>query len=91
MTDHSEPITLAAFPDELYAQMLVDALSDQGIMAEVAGGITGGFRAEAPGMVKVLVRASDKQRAEAYLVEWEHEGKSIDWNNVDLGEREDAD
>mgnify|MGYP006218583951 CR=1 FL=1 len=91
MTDHSEPITLAAFPDEMYAQMLVDALSDQGIMAEVAGGITGGFRAEAPGMVKVLIRASDKQRAEAYFVEWEHEGKSIDWNNVDLGEPEDAD
>jgi hypothetical protein len=89
MTDHSEPITLAAFPDEMYAQMLVDGLTDQGILAEVAGGITGGFRAEAPGMVKVLVRAADKERAEAYFAEWEHEGKSVDWNNVDVGEPED--
>lgn len=84
MTDHSEPITLAIFPDEMYAQMLVDALSDEGIMAQVAGGITGGFRAEAPGMVKVLVRATDAERAKSIFSDWEHGAKAVDWDNVDI-------
>jgi hypothetical protein len=89
MTDHSEPVTLTAFPDEMYAQMLVDALSDDGITSEVSGGVTGGFRAEAPGMVKVLVRAEDLERAKVFFAKWEHEGKSIDWDNVDVGKMED--
>lgn len=90
MTDHSEPITLAVFPDEMYAQMLVDALSDQGIMAQVAGGVTGGFRAEAPGMVKVLVRATDAERAKSVFTDWEHESQAIDWDNVDVGDETDS-
>ncbi len=90
MTDHSEPITLAVFPDEMYAQMLVDALSDQGLMAQVSGGVTGGFRAEGPGMVKVLVRAVDAERAKSVFKEWEHEGKAVDWDNVDVGDDADS-
>lgn len=91
MNDSTEPVTLAAFTDEIFAVMLVDALSEEGIDAEVAGGITGGFRAEAPGMVKVLVHAGDLKAATAFFTEWEHEGESIDWDEVDLGEPEDAD
>lgn len=90
MTDHSEPITLAFFPDEMYAQMLVNALSDEGIMAQVAGGLTGGFRAEAPGMVKVLVRAADAEQAKGVFSAWEHEDKAVEWDDVDLGKVDDA-
>ncbi len=89
MTNQSETVTLAAFNDEVFAVMLVDALSDAGIEARSAGGITGGFRAEAPGMVKVLVHADDLKKAQAFFIEWEHEGESINWDEVDLGEPED--
>ena len=85
MTDHSEPITLANFPDEMAAQMLVDALTDEGVMAQVAGGITGGFRAEAPGMVQVLVRAADAERAREIYARWDHEGNDSG-SGADAGE-----
>ena len=91
MTDENAPVTLCAFPQELYAQLLVDALSDHGITSEMSGGMTAGFRAEAPGMVKVLVNPSDLEAARAFFTEWEHEGRSIDWDSVDLGKFEDGD
>ena len=89
MNDKNEPVTLAFFPQELHAQMLADALQDEGIESEVSGGVTGGFRAEAPGMVKVLVRATDLARAKAIFQDWEHQGESVDWDEVDVGEMED--
>lgn len=89
MTDAKEPVTLAFFPQELHAQMLADALRDEGIEAEVSGGVTGGFRAEAPGVVKVLVHASDVERAQKVFEAWEHQGESIDWDEVDVGKMED--
>ena len=90
MTDPKEPITLAFFPQELHAQLLADALQEAGIEAEVSGGVTGGFRAEAPGMVKVLIHAEDKDKATAVFEEWEHQGEAIDWDQVDVGEMEDG-
>ena len=89
MSEPAKLATLAAFPQEYYAQMLVDGLSDEGIVAEVSGGITGGFRAEAPGMVKVLVKEVDLARAKSFFVAWEHESQSIDWDEVDVGKMED--
>ena len=90
MTDSDETVTLAFFPNELHAQMLANALKDEGIEAVVAGGISGGFRAEAPGMVKILVHTSDLKVAKAFFNEWEHQGEAIDWNEVDVGELEDG-
>ena len=90
MTDENAPVTLCAFSEELYAQLLVDALSDQGITSKMSGGMTAGFRAEAPGMVKVLVNPSELEAARTFFAEWEHEGRSIDWDSVDLGDFEDG-
>jgi hypothetical protein len=90
MTDPIQPITLAVFPEEIHAQLLVDYLRDQGIDAIVSGGVTGGFRAEAPGMVKVLVHTGDEERAKALFAEWEHQGQAINWDDVDVGEMEDG-
>lgn len=90
MTESSEPTTLAVFPDELHAQLLMAALQDQGIDAMVSGGVTGGYRAEAPGMVRVLVHSGDIQAAKKIFDEWEHQGEAIDWDDVDLGEMEDG-
>ena len=89
MTDPNATVTLAMFPTELLAQMLADALGGAGINAVVAGGTTGGFRAEAPGMVKVLVAEGDTERARAVFNDWEHSGESIDWDQVDVGKPED--
>lgn len=89
MTDSNATVTLAMFPTELLAQMLASALGEAGITAVVAGGTTGGFRAEAPGMVKVLVAAADIERARAVFKEWEHAGQSIDWDQVDVGKPND--
>ena len=90
MPESTKPVTLAFFPQEYYAQLLANGLSDEGIKAEVSGGITGGFRADAPGMVKVLVDERDLEKAKAFFADWDHENQSIDWDEVDVGEMEDG-
>ena len=56
--------------------------------AEPAGILTAGFRAEAPGRVKVLVHQSDFDKAKALLDEYVHSRDEIDWDQVDVGEPE---
>lgn len=90
MTDETPLVVLATFPDEALAEMLAEALEAEGIKAMVEGGTTGSFRAEAPGMVKVLIQGQDADNARAVFEEWEHQGEAIDWDNVDLGEFEDG-
>lgn len=62
MSDNG-PVTLTTVPTEQEAAIIVAALADRGIIAHSAGDITAGFRAEAPGMVQVLVKASDLAQA----------------------------
>ena len=45
----------------------VAALEDAGISANAQGGLTAGFRAEAPGGVRVMVRRADVERAREVL------------------------
>ena len=90
MTEDTPLAVLATFPDEALAEMLAEALESEGIEAMVEGGATGSFRAEAPGMVKVLIHSRDADNARAVFEEWEHQGEAIDWDQVDLGEFEDG-
>ena len=90
MTDDTPLVVLATFPDEALAEMLAEALDSEGIEAMVEGGATGSFRAEAPGMVKVLIHSRNADNARAVFEEWEHQGEAIDWDAVDLGEFEDG-
>ena len=90
MTDKESVVTLAVFTEDMLAQMLAEALESEGIDCQVEGGITSGFRAEAPTVVKVIVHRSDEARAKTVFEEWEHAGDSIDWDDVDLGEMEDG-
>ena len=62
---HEEDATvlLAVVPSELEASLIVAALEGDGIVAQASGGMASGFRAEAPGGVRILVRASDRERA----------------------------
>jgi hypothetical protein len=57
----------ASVPHEAQAAMIVAALEREGIRAFAAGGFISGFRAEAPGWVKVLVREDELPRAKEIL------------------------
>lgn len=86
--DDDNIVTLAFFPTEVEATMVADELRREGIQAEPAGILTAGFRAEAPGRVKVLVHETDLEKAKTLLDEYIHSRDSIDWSQVDLGEPE---
>ncbi|MFN3167483.1 MAG: putative signal transducing protein [Phycisphaeraceae bacterium] len=88
--DDDSVVTLAFFPSEIEATMIADELKREGIQAEPAGLLTAGFRAEAPGRVKVLVHAKDLARAKELLDDYIASRDEIDWSQVDLGEPEDA-
>ena len=90
MTDKQSVVTLAVFTEDMLAQMLAEALESAGIHCEIEGGVTSGFRAEAPTVVKVIIHRTDQEKAQVILEEWEHAGDSIDWDEVDLGEMEDG-
>ncbi len=63
------PIVLTTVMTEAEAAILVAQLEDHGIAAQISGGLTGGFRAEAPGSVRVLVHEENMERAKALLAE----------------------
>jgi|GEM_PF-2689729 hypothetical protein len=73
--DTSEPspegalVMVASFPDELGAMLCVADLKSDGIPAVSSGALTSQWRADVPGLVKVLVRACDELRARAFLQE----------------------
>jgi hypothetical protein len=86
-TDPVSPEVLVSVPDEMEAAAIVGALSQHGIRAHTVGGYTSGFRAEAPGMVKVMVGHGDLDRARELLAEIHAEPGKVDWSNVDVGDR----
>lgn len=71
---------------EIEAASIVSALRDEGLHAEVSGGITGGFRAEAPAAIWVLVREADVARAKKILEDLRRSAADIDWSKVDVNE-----
>lgn len=81
-------VTLAFFSTEVEATLIADELKREGIQAEPAGILTAGFRAEAPGRVKVLVHERDLERARVLLDDYIHSREDIDWSQVDVGEPE---
>ena len=81
-------VSLVAFPTEFGASTVVAALAERGIRAHHVGGFTANFRAEAPGVVQVVVAEEDLQRARSALQEIQSEMDDIDWSQVDVGESE---
>lgn len=65
--DPQRPVVLTTVETEGEAAMIVSALGERGIQARSIGGLSSGFRAEAPGGVKVLVRQADLEQAQAVL------------------------
>ncbi|MBK7404186.1 MAG: DUF2007 domain-containing protein [Phycisphaerales bacterium] len=65
--EDAEPVVIAQPASEVEGAILRGALEAAGIPAWVVGGLTAGFRAEAPGRAKLLVRACDAERARRVL------------------------
>jgi hypothetical protein len=59
--------TLTTVPSEFEAQLLVNLLGDRGIAARTTGASTAQFRAEAPGLVRVLVKSDDLAAARSVV------------------------
>lgn len=89
-TDHL--VKLTSVPRVEQAAIIVAALAEHGVRAVQVGGFTAGFVAEAPGWVQVKVAEEDLPRAQQLFDELDidHAGDEIDWNQVDVGEPEDA-
>jgi len=62
-------VPIRAVQHEIEASILVSRLEENGVEAVISGGLSGGFRAEAPQLVQVLVRAKDEAKARAILEE----------------------
>lgn len=67
--DNTKLETVAERVMESAALILVSVLKDAGIRAIATGGFTAGFRAEAPGMVKVQTFEADAARARQVIAE----------------------
>jgi hypothetical protein len=65
--DNREPVLVAQPGSEVEAAILRSVLEAEGIPSWVVGGLTSGFRAEAPGRARLLVRAEDAVRAREVL------------------------
>jgi hypothetical protein len=89
--DPMSPKTLVWLANELEAAMIVNALEDQGIRATAVGGYTSGFRAEAPGGVRVVVARGDLVRAREVLAEARREQAEIAGAEADRDEEEPHD
>lgn len=66
-SEPTDPVIVAQPSTEIEAAILKGQLEGEGIRAWVLGGLTSGFRAEAPGRARVVVRAADADRARAIL------------------------
>lgn len=72
-----EPVTVAEPNSEVKAAILKGVLEAEGIAAWVVGGLTSGFRAEAPGKARLMVRAQDAARAREILAQDAEGGEGL--------------
>ena len=86
MTESADnPEILVAVPNELEAAVIISSLAAHGIRATALGGLTSGFKAEAPGEVRVLVGAADLERAREILRDVRGEQSDNDSSQLDAG------
>jgi len=91
MADPNDVVRLTSCLTEVEAVEIAGALNAEGIHAEVSGAITGGFRAEAPSVLWILVRREDAERASEIVEAFRKQASEIDWSDVDVGDPEDQD
>jgi len=62
-------VTLTKVPTDLEGSMIIAALQDHGVEAQMSGEFTVGFRAEAPGWAAILVHKQNLERARQVLAD----------------------
>ena len=83
---HPEPAVVAVYKTEFEASLTKNMFVEAGIPCELVGAMTAGFRAEAPGEVKVLVPASFEEQALKLLIEHSKAMLEADADEVDSGD-----
>jgi len=83
-TDPNNPEVLTSVSSDVEAAAIVNALAERGIKASAIGGFTSGFRAEAPGEIRVVVRHADLDEATQALAELEQQGFDVDSSETDF-------
>lgn len=92
MTDQADPFqTLLTTPTEFQARAIVAMLGEAGIDAVTFRGdqLGAGLPVGQFSAVPVQVRQSELARARQALQESRARGRDLDWDQVELGERED--
>ena len=79
---------LTQVPNEIEATLIANELESEGIMSVLTGVNTASFQAEAPGMVSVMVRHADLERARQIMMMVQNRAADTDWEHVDVGEPE---
>ena len=86
MADEPDDLDLlTTVSTEVEAAVITNALQQLGIEAVEAGGYTSGFKAEAPGAVKVFVKRVVAELVRRALHQIRDEQADIDWLQVDVG------
>ena len=89
MTSESSDLEiLVMVSNEVEAAVIVGALQEKGVHAVATGGYISGFKAEAPGDVKILVRHNEADEARRMLDQIRQEQSEVDWSEIDVGEPE---
>ncbi len=83
-----DTVVLVNASSEWEASFIAEALTERNINAQASGGLTAGFRAEAPGLARVIVPRAQLEQAKQRLAEIRRETTSIDWSQIDVGEAE---
>ncbi len=89
MSEDTHLSVLTMSSHEYEAQLIVDALQEQGIHAEKSGGPASDFKVGVPGQVKILVETSQLIEATAALDTLRDEADHIDWSKIDVGKPQD--
>ncbi len=86
--DTNDLVVLTTTLTEVEGAVIVSALRGAEIEATMDGGFVAGFKAEAPGGVRVIVRQVDADRAKELLRQIRDSEDRVDWSKVDVGEPE---
>ncbi|MCA9076865.1 MAG: hypothetical protein KDA93_17695 [Planctomycetaceae bacterium] len=89
MPEDTKLTVLTMTAREYEAQLIVDALLEKGVHAEISGSATSDFKVGIPGQVEVLVDTAQLESANAAYDKIRDEADHIDWSQVDVGDPED--
>ena len=82
--DPNGPAVLVEVENEFQANIIVGELKSHEIIASTTGNFTAGFRAEAPGLIQIVVSNKDLAAATEALKKIRNSEVEIDWSKVDV-------